>query len=587
MSIFRLIRGELQKILFRPLMYIITIVLVVSLIGSVILFGSTIHDRQDSGYTIAGENKSEVYNSFLSNSTINKTIADNSLATALTLVNTYSGINIDANNVATQKFKNIIVQLKGELEVYKNNIQATDTTETNLSKLNQNCQNLKNYITSLRTELSKATQGDICTIILTQRDYDLYVGLINASSNYLNSSMDQNSLADHKLLLSKLTNAVDYADISGSTYFDKLETLTTEAITDVVIGEEVAKTLREKHETVSNFMTKIRTNIDEQLNDENVSLDTFKSTVLSYYYASSQYVDLVNNSIVYYPVQNFTDQQINKKMGYSNVNKYQLQQSITRDSYLIDNNLTSNSTAYVFGIGTSFSNTASSLDLVYFGLEICGFIIIVLCIVLVASMIASENARGTLRVQCLRPYSKNQILSSKILATLILGVILLIFSALVLFIAGWIMFGLDFTTILAVFNATNAFLISPIAMIFVYLGLLICKLIFYILFATMLATIFKNDIIAIIVPTIIYVLNAVLAFVFATTYWYAYVPFACVDLFKFFGGNFALANNPISLVLSTPLFYNSNFIYSVCMFGALTIIMAIISHLCFKHREVR
>ncbi len=202
-------------------------------------------------------------------------------------------------------------------------------------------------------------------------------------------------------------------------------------------------------------------------------------------------------------------------------------------------------------------------------------------------MIASENARGTLRVQCLRPYSKRQILSSKIWATLFLGVILLLFSALVLFIAGWIMFGLDFTNILAVFNSTNAFIISPIAMIFVYIGLFVLKMIFYIMLAAMLATMFKNDIAAIIVPILIYVANAVLAFIFTATMWYAYVPFACVDLFKFFGGGFALAENPISIILSTPLFYNSNFVYSVSMFAGLLIIMTIISHICFKKREIR
>jgi len=588
MSIFRLIRGELQKILLRPLMYIITIVLVVGLIGSVVLFSSTIQDRQANGYTIAGENKAEVYTNFLSNSKINKTIANDNRDNALNLVSIYADINTDPNSTPTAKLKATIKSLKGELEVYKYNIESTSATETDLSTLNQNRANLLSYVQSLEKDLSDATQSDVRTILMTQRDYDLLVGLLSASKNYLNSKeMDTNSLDDHKVLLSKLTNAIGYEDISGATYFDKLETLTKDAVTDVVISKEVITDLQTKHTKVTTFMTNVNAKIDEQLNNDEISLSQFKDTVLSYFYASSQYVDLVNNAVMYYPIASFSDAKINQMSGYSNVNTYELKQAITRDSYLIEHDLTSNTTAYVFGAGLSFSNTVSALDLVYFGLEICGFIIIVVSIILIASMIAGENARGTLRVQCLRPYSKRQILSSKIGATILLGFILLLFSAIVLFVAGWIMFGLDFTTMLAVFNATDAFLISPIAMIFVYLGLLMCKMIFYILFATMLATIFKNDIVAIIIPTLIYVLNAVLAFVFASTYWYAYIPFACVDLFKFFGGSFVLNNNPISIVLSTPLFYNTSFIYSICMFGGLMIIMTIISHLCFKKREIR
>ncbi len=587
MSIFRLIRGELQKILLRPLMYIITIVLVLGLIGSVVLFGSTIHNRQDSGYTISGDSKSAVYTSFLSNSTINKNIADENLESALDKVTVYSSLNVDPDTLATEKLKNEVSSLKGELEVYRTNIQETSETETDFSKLIKNRDNLKTFIAELRTEISNAAKGEVRSIIITQKNYDIYIGLINTSSTYINSTMDTHSLEDHKLLLKNLTTAIGFSEISGTGYFDKLETITKKSIKDVVIGEAVVKSLQENYTNVSKFMSEIDTKIGKELNDEKIALDDFKSTVLSYYYASSQYVKLVDDSIIYYPVESFSNSQINQMLGYSNVNKYELSQEITRNSYMAKNNLTDNTTGYVFSAGTSFSNSASALDLVYFGLEICGFIIIVICIVLVVSMIASENSKGTLRIQCLRPYSRSQILSSKILSTLFLGFILLIFSALVLFFAGWIMFGLDFTSMLAVFNSSSAFVISPIAMIFIFIGLFVLKMIFYIMLSSMLATIFKNDITAIIVPTLLYVLNAILAFVFASTYWYAFVPFACVDLFKFLGGGFALANNPISIVLSTPLFYNSSFIYSASMFFGLLIVMTIVSHICFSKREVR
>lgn len=587
MSTFRLIRGELQKVLLRPLMYILTLVLVLGLVGSVVLFDNTIADRQNSGYTIAGETKSEVYANYLSGTTISKSIADQKLSQSKNMVDKYAVLNSTPAETSTAQLKTILASLTGELEIYKNNIQATSSTETDLSTLNQNRENLKQYTERLKQTFNSSINGSIRSILISQNDYNMYVGIIGAVHNYLTSAIDTNSLDDHRLLLDRLSTAISYSSIQGTSYFDKLNTLTNQCITDVTIsGDDIAR-LTTLYTTASAYLVDLNDRMAEALNDDTVSLAEYKNIALSYFYTSKQYSDLVQNSIAYYPVANYGDAQITSLIGYTSINSYQLRQDIARDAFLIENNLTQNTTAYPFSSGTSFSNTASALDLVYFGLEICGFIIIVLCIVLIAGMLAGENARGTLRVQALRPYSRGQILSSKIWATIILGFIMLLFSALVLFFAGWIMYGIDFTPILAIFDASHAFVISPIALIFIYLGLLVFKMIFYILLATLIATLCKNEIAAILIPVLLYVANAVLAFVFSSTYWYAYVPFASVDLFKFLGGGMAIAHNPISIVLSTPIFYNTSFVYSICMSVGLVLIMAIVSHIRFKDSEIR
>lgn len=587
MSTFRLIRGELQKILLRPLMYIITIVLVVGLIGSVVLFNTTITNRQDSGYQIAGNTKAEVYTNYLSNSTINKSLAEQNINKAKSKLQTYATLNSVPSETTTAKLKTTITSFNGELVVYKNNIQNTSPAETDLSTLNTNRANLIAYNNQLKSIITTAVNSSIRSVTIQKHDYDLYLGLIGATYNYLNSSIDTNELEDHRLLADRLSVAIGYDEVAGVSYYDKLQTLTNTAVNDVIISPEIASDLDTKYTTALTYMASINDQMTDALNDDAVDLNQYKNIALSYFYTSMQYSDLVDMSLAYYPVAEFDDRTISNLIGYLGVNSYEMQQSITRNAYLIDHNLTDNTSAYPFSAGQSYSNTASALDLVYFGLEICGFLIIVLCIVLVAGMIAGENARGNLRVQCLRPYSRRQILSSKIWATMILGFILLIFSAIVLFVAGWIMFGIDFTPILAVFNAQHAFMVSPIALIFIYIGLFMLKMIFYTMLATMIATLCKNEIVAILIPALLYVANAVLAFIFATTYWYGYVPFACVDLFKFFGGVYSIDGNPISIILSTPLFYNTDFIYSICMFAGILIIMTIISHIRFKDTEIR
>ena len=585
MSIFRLIRGEMQKILLRPFMYIITIALVLALFGSVALFQMT--DRQTLGYTISGSTKSEVYTNFLSNTSINKNIADKKIDTALGLVDTYSAINATPSTSVTAKIKSLLNSATGELVVYQNNIQSISSNETDLSTVEQSRQNLITISEQIQSTFVDAVQGDILSILITKNSFDTFVGLITQANNFLNSAIDTNNLDDHKLILNNLTNVIGYKSIEGKNYFNKLTTLANQQFTDIVVKEEIISSLKLQYDTAKEYMNTIDSKITEELNDEAVNVQDFKNTVLSYYYTALQYEQLVKDSIKYYPVENYQDTTINSFIGYKDINSYELHQEITRNDYLISHNMTDNLTGSVFSPTTSFGNQVSALDLVYFGLEICGLIIIIISIVLVAQSIAGESGRGTLRLQAIRPYSRCQILSSKIAASVLFGTILLIFSAIVLFIAGWIMFGIDTTSILVVFNASTPFVISPFALIFIYIALLIFKIFFYIMFATLISTLFRNNIAGILIPLVFYIVNAVFSFLFVTTAWYAFIPFSCIDLFKFFGGSFIMADNPLSIALSSPIFYNTNFIYSICMSVALCILMIIFSHIAFKKRDIR
>ena len=584
MSIFRLIRGEMQKILLRPLMYIISIVLLASLIATIFLFPA--HNRQDMGYQIAGTTKAEVYTNYLNDSTINKTIADNQLTEAQNLVIYYSSLNQEPATTTTAKIKTLITTANGELAVYQNNLQSSTENSANFTELEASRQEILDTIVTLKNLLIDATQSDKLKLLITQNDLDKLASLLTTVLSYLNDPIDTNSFADHRLLADKLLYASDSTDIEGINYFDKMQTMANQNMTDVIVSKSKIEQLQTLHTTASQYLLALDEKIAADLNDSNVATQDFKSTVLCYYYTSLQYKNLVQDCVIYLPVSSYQDGKINSFVGYKDINSYQMQTNITRNTYLLQNNLTDNTCAFVFSPSTSFSNTTSAFDLVYFGIEICGIVIMLVCVILIASMIAEENNKGTLRILALRPYSKGQILSSKILATLIFGFILLLFSAIILFIAGWIMFGIDITNILVIFGGTTAFGISPIALIFIYLALFMLKITFYCLLSAMVATLSRSTILTLIIPTLLFIANAVFGFVFNLSYWYAYVPFASVDLFKFFGGS-AITQSPISMLFSTPLYHNSNFIYSICVVAGLMIVMSIISHIAFKKKEIK
>ena len=61
-SMFRLLRGEMHKILMRPILYVITGVLVLALFFSATLMNMT--DRKTLEYSITGSTKEEVLTNF-------------------------------------------------------------------------------------------------------------------------------------------------------------------------------------------------------------------------------------------------------------------------------------------------------------------------------------------------------------------------------------------------------------------------------------------------------------------------------------------------------------------------------------------
>ena len=586
-SMFRLLRGEMHKILMRPILYVITGVLVLALFFSFTLLN--MNDRNTTEYVINGETKQEVMQNFLSSQSMNKSIADSNLASAKTKIDYYSTVNTEPSTTITAQLKLLVDEAQNVLVRYLNGIQtAEDTGNLSLLLAGNYRTQLSNYVTQISQIVSDATRTENPTLLMKTDDYNRFVSLTSTLLNYLtDNNFDANNIENHNLLVENIRNAIGFDDIEGPSFLDKIETIVNQNMSDIVIDESVITTLLTQYDTAQTYMNTLYTNIANSINDEEISIDAMKDYILAYYYTANQMYNLATNSIYINPIKEFNDSQANEYIGYSGVNIYEINQEITRNSYLIENNLSDNSFAHVFSPTTSFSSEVSAFDLVYFGLEICGFVILIFCVVLAAGMIAGEQSNGTLKVLAVRPYNRSKILTSKILATVIFGTIFIVFSALVLFIIGYAFYGLDMTPILAVFNASSAFVVSPIVLLLIYLVLMIFKILFYVLLATMISVVFRSNVGAVAISILIYFVSALFAVLFTSSYWYAFIPFAGIDLFKFFGGSFATPDNPIAIALSSPLFYNSNFVVSIVSVLITMLVFIIISYTVFKKREIK
>lgn len=591
----RLLRGELNKILMRPILYILTGVIVIALIFSALLLNMS--NRGDQLYHIDGGNKTEVMINFSSAPNMNKTIAETMVLNAYGQLEYYQNINTSPETTVTTRLKNLIDNSESRrgarrlLNDYLTGIQYAQNPEnpSNVRELNNIRLEMVEVLNEARTIISEAATSTNASILMSKESFENYITLISDALLYLNAEgADINLIETHENIYNHISQANGFTNIEGASYFDKLYYLTSNDITDITLSEETITNLNNQYEKVTTFMSSTLENINAYSADENISTGTLKEEVLKYYYAASQYSTLVSDSIYFEPVKSFNDSYAHQFIGYTDVHLYQIQERIATNNYLLSNDLTSNQFSSVFTPTMSSGDQVGAFDLVYFGLEICSFIILIFCVVLAAGMIAGEQSTGTLKVLATRPYSRNKILTSKILASLIFGIIFLVFSAIVLFIIGYAVYGLDTTPILAVFNATSVFVISPFLLILIYLALLIVKILFYVLLATMISTVFRSNVGAVVISIFIYFLTAIFAVLFTSSTWYAFLPFAGIDFFKFFGGAFASdLNNPLSIAFSSPMFYNSSLLISAIVVTVTMIVMTILSYVVFKKREIK
>lgn len=591
----RLLRGELNKILMRPILYILTGVIVIALIFSALLLNMS--NRGDQLYHIDGGNKTEVMINFSSAPNMNKTIAETMVLNAYGQLEYYQNINTSPETTVTTRLKNLIDNSESRrgarrlLNDYLTGIQYAQNPEnpSNVRELNNIRLEMVEVLNEARTIISEAATSTNASILMPKESFENYITLISDALLYLNAeSADINLIETHENIYNHISQANGFTNIEGASYFDKLYYLTSNDITDITLSEETITNLNNQYEKVTTFMSSTLENINAYSADENISTGTLKEEILKYYYAASQYSTLVSDSIYFEPVKSFNDSYAHQFIGYTDVHLYQIQERIATNNYLLSNDLTSNQFSSVFTPTMSSGDQVGAFDLVYFGLEICSFIILIFCVVLAAGMIAGEQSTGTLKVLATRPYSRNKILTSKILASLIFGIIFLVFSAIVLFIIGYAVYGLDTTPILAVFNATSVFVISPFLLILIYLALLIVKILFYVLLATMISTVFRSNVGAVVISIFIYFLTAIFAVLFTSSTWYAFLPFAGIDFFKFFGGAFASdLSNPLSIAFSSPMFYNSSLLISAIVVTVTMVVMTILSYVVFKKREIK
>ena len=581
----RLVGGELYKIVMRPIIYVITAILAVVLFFSCVTFDPV--NRIDNGYyaSLSGNNKNTIYENFRNAPTLNKNLSDSKMASAMQLVESIENQESITASISLLLSNNTGENgIRGAQYIYRSFVAALNAEKTkttpDLSSVNTYRQQIVDNLKTVNDKLKASVSENNLRLFIKEKDYNAFSSLLSRTLSIFRA--DNKDLSTIEAYVS-ITSVVTQDDL-----LSRLYSFSTTTISDITLSDNTIEKLKNIYENSRITQNEIVSNAIIDKDDEAISSAEFKRNLTDYFYITDQFVALVNDSIRYEKIKNMNDTYAQKYAGYQIICVYQLKENITKNTFLLKKDLTENRVSTPFNLFVSSSQSANAFDLMFYGLQGCSMIIILLAMLTIAGQIAGETQNGTLKVLLTRPFKRHKVLSAKILATMLMCVTLLLLCALVLFVTGWIVYGIDTTPILAIFNASSAFRISPFALMLVYLGLLIVKIFFYTIMTTAFANIFKNNVATIIVSMVVYFFVFITPIILANSYICAYLPFAGIDLFNYFGGAY-IGNGVVNFasIFSTPIYPNSSFVISIIT-SLITISIAIfISYIIFNRREFK
>ena len=630
MNFFRLLKGELNKILMRPILYIITGFVIVGIIFSYFQFNLSERENNEAYFEKYStcETVSQIYSTFTDNSNnFGKNKADEEVNTAKELFNSaqYYDDKFEPGERTIKEYFDYLIGYHQQT----NPSEYTSTLSAYNHYMSEQNFNINIYNDTAPDPEIKALLNLIGPIDNSGIDYTI-------PENYKNNNLTaiyeyvSDLVLNHKILIptkdyEKIKNIYtqiekEIISASRSNFKNLSSHQTHNRIREFLEEFNIIQTLQSFSDNIKlksfseKSTNKILTNVSKaetyltELNDQIVQIkddgteedfDKIQELCVRYYLVANNVNKYINNIIIYEPVLNLSDKEINTLYGYKNdpsnptsesaLNIYSVRETLSKQSYLMTHNAVSSDYANVFNNSQNSNEEANAFDLVHFGLQITSIIIIIFTVVLAAGMVAGEHSQGTLKLLMIRPYSRSKVLTSKLLATLIFASIFLIFSALILFIIGWAFYGVNFTPVLAVFNGTGAFVISPIVLLLIDILSILIKTAMFVAISLAISAIFRNNVGAVSISIILFFLITILGMIFANSFWYGFLPLSNLDLFKFFGGSFIGSGNStiLTALFSSNIYHDVGFYYSL---GATFISMALIitlTYIIFKLREIK
>lgn len=581
MGIFKLTKGELKKIFLKPGIFVVTALLVLVLALSGTIF--KVDKRNDTQVFIDGATISQMYDKSYGSNQNSNVLSKVYLNTQFVepsknIISFYTNELTKEQNSKKTELYSLVSNSK---QLYMDLSAAANTSDNITSKNDEIRNNLKQSIMDFNSRFKSLVGGNngFYYLLITseeKQNFDVFM-----------SQVLTQPFGD--MPYSATVNKIYELDI-----FNKFDDFIDNLLVFMPSKEAIEQSQTNLNKAISNIK-KIETDIENfKTNFSNDSTlekkQEFRNLMIRYQQATINIYKLTSYTVNDSALSKFTDDQIQSLYQFKNSEyntKYSIKEQKSICQYYLDTNKYAFEYANPLSLTTSSNAEANVYDFMYFALELCCFIIIIYVLYLGATMIAGEYQNGTMKLLAIRPYSRNKILFSKLLATVTVGLIFLLLTFIVTFIAGGILFGIESMNILLVFNASLVTSVSPIvSILFLFLTKAI-EIIFYAIFALCISTLFKSNVGSVVVSVLIYFITFVLRMFTVNLGIIKYIPFLNTNLFGYFGSNSINASGSVISNLFKSIIANDmNFFISFGIIALFSAILYAITSVVFKVRDI-
>lgn len=582
-TFWKITRGELDKIFARPAIFIMTGFFVLAIVVASLMFSPSPRADTADLANVSGENVIDVYNNFNSNQ--HKQVYDLELNNVLEMLNFYLS-QTDDGRINKNSLINEIEKINETYGEYWQKVLLS--SDGAMSSASDKKTKLINQITTLNKNY-KTINKNFLQLFITKSNNETIMNTLNDFLLTMSTDGDENDKEHHLHIIETVNSHKFIANLKNS--LEKIEDVTIDAKIISELKKNYYDVAAERKSAILNEMESIyliaNENSDENLNSKNI--EKFKVLSNNYKLTINQISSIVNDKILLEIVgdKNTTNLSNLTYTELSEFNKYKTNEDLTRNVFYFTNEAYSYQYSNVFQSNTNSNYKTNAYDFMYFALEFLSFVIVIFCVVIGAGMISGETTGGTMKMLAIRPYKRNKIITGKLIGTFLMGVIFLLIGAITTFIIGARLYGLDSAPVLMVFNANSATTISAIGLFFIFLLLLLVRIIVYTILAVFISTVFKSNVGAVIISIMIYIFVALFGNLFGSSIIYGYLPFANVDLFRYLGGEYVSTTGSIlGLDFSCPIQPDSNFYLSLGIISVFVAIMLAITYIIFNKRDI-
>ena len=577
---FKVISAELKKMVSKPGIYILAILLAIILVLGAFIYNPTVYSS--SYITLTGNTVMEKYTYFIGEGSGGiKLQADTSITDASNKILAY---NVDGKSQEEN-----IDDLYDTFMMYYNNYREAAYNDTPDNVIATYRANLVSALNSLNAAIATGVNNSSAgayTILTTRTNYDRYTATYESIRNLF--STNTSNIADI---------CQEYENNYRNNFTSSIDafiypTLSEKLIRDYTVNEEGTKLYTEllRLDEINNSILSIYNDVrDGTKDDQSINvMQELEDLVNLYVNTANTFVNLVNYELL---SNAFSFVSTNEQMDLlylDNDTQYDSDTLLIRYNFLFDNNKTESDYAHPLTIGVTSNDEINAYDYAYFILKLFSFIIIVYAIMSACHAIAGEIKEGSMRYFAIRPVNRLTLYFGKFLAIILMSLIMIIFSAIIAVCVGGAVYGFSSASILTIFNGTTAIVIHPIVMLIIYLVSLLLELVVYTSIAMLLSCLFKSDLLAVTLMIVLYLLNTLLpVFVTGANSWLTYYPFSHISLYSLFGSSiYAISNNFLNMLLGAKVYAGTNIGLTITVIVLFIAIINLLATVVFKKKEL-